>query len=142
MCFRVGDITSRGFLHRPADEATNRLGRCDGHVLAGEDFVEGVGQIGLHALGPLVTNAELVVDATPIEDSSVSAEDECLGSARRAKLIRDGCLSVLENGKVNLVNARVVADLEQRILRVGIDAEEGDVSITILAFQFAEPAAV
>ena len=83
----------------------------DADWLAGEDLVEGVGQVVLRRRGGAVAVAELVVDAAAVENCARAIKDERLGRALGTEAVGDDIAGVLENGERQFVFAGMLGDV-------------------------------
>ena len=120
-------------MRQPTDSRRRQL-----HVAAGQDGVESVFEVSPLRLVVRVADAELIVDQSPIADDASGVEHEDFRSSRCAEPIGHLVAGVLANGKRDPVELREVCDLGQRILLVGIDAEESNVLAAILFRQLRQ----
>lgn len=139
---RIGGLPRSWLLRLAANVAAGWLGETRAHRHTGNDFIQRGRQLAFHFALPLITDAELIVDPAVIEDATFWIEHKGFGRASRTELVRDFGGNVFEQRKVDLVDASVMTNLEQRILFVGIDADEGDALWSILGREFVQPRAV
>src|ERR1051325_9814214 len=81
--FGVGDLAVFFRLADPADQAARYRRRRAADGLAGQDLVQGQGQVAARRLRPGHVDAELVVDASLVADLALAVQDEHLGRAPR-----------------------------------------------------------
>ena len=121
---RVGDL---GLLVLLSD-STNEASRCRGDGrrdrLARQQLFQRASQVVLLRFVADVPDAILVVDPSPIADAAVSIDHKHLRRPLRPQLVRHPIADVFEDGKVDLVKACVGGDFGDRILRIGVHADE------------------
>src|SRR5207237_7951800 len=108
----------RGRLARPSDEATFRLRGRGRHGLAGEQLLERFGEIAMLRLGPLVTDAVLVVDLPCVANHALIIEHNYFGGAFRAEAVGGRIAWVLQNGKRDAARLGVIADGARTVLLI------------------------
>ena len=138
----VRDFAGRRLVAHPADVASNRLGHGLRHRFAGQHFVDRVDQIGRRLLAAGIADAELIVDPAPVPDDLVFVEHEGLRRADRAKLVGHAVAGILQQRELDFAIPRVAADLFQRVLPVGVDADELHAVLGIPRRHFLQPRAV
>src|SRR5262245_31913368 len=91
----VGYVAGRRLVAETANVAADRVRYGLRHGLAGDDFVDGIDQIGRRLFAAGIADAELIVDSSPIADHPVFVEDECLRCADSAELVRHTVTGIL-----------------------------------------------
>src|SRR5262245_29968827 len=81
------------------DQAAFYRRRRLGHLLAGQHFLDGLGQIVAFRLRPLVADAELIVDPALIANDALAIEDDRFGRAPRAHAIRRHMAFIAQYGE-------------------------------------------
>ena len=135
----IRHLASRGRPLGSADIAAGRLGDGPGHFFSGQQLIERVGNVVARGGRTGIADAVLIVDHASITHSPIAVEDERIGRPLGAELIGHRVSGILQDRKRDLVLAGIVGDVGQRILRVGIDADESHSLVAIAVSQFGQP---
>jgi hypothetical protein len=105
-CYRAVGLHFR----RPRDEAAfdGHLGQR--HFFAREHLFQGVNQESLRRLRPLITDAELIVDASLIADDAAGVEHERFRHALGAEFLRYDLALVAQHRERQLVLGGMIAN--------------------------------
>ena len=106
--------------------------------LAGEDFIERLGEIATPGGRPREADAVLIVDASLVQNLARAVEDERFRRAVRAELIGDDIGDVLQHGEGDAVFPGMGGDADGRILVVRIDGDERHVARGISLVQLGQ----
>src|SRR5206468_9538132 len=97
--FGVGDVGARVAFRGAVDQAAVGLGFGEADLAAGEDVVDGLGEVGARRLLPALAGAVLVVDAAAVTQRQLAVEDGDGGDAADADLLGELLAGVLEGGE-------------------------------------------
>ncbi len=134
---RIGDVTRRRFWHA-ANMTTHGFELRLAHRLAGQQLVDGHGQVAPRIFGFLQARTQLSVDAAPVAHLAFGVEHEDFRSANRLKLVGHDIAGVVENRKRKIVFACIRGDLRGCILHVRIDAHEPHAPVGVLGRQLRQ----
>ena len=111
-------------------------------MLASQQLLNRCGEEVASWIGTGVADSELIVDASPVTDDVPIVEDEDFGGSLSAKLIGNFVARVLKQREIDFVPAGEMADFGWSVLRVGIEADEGDTSSGVLLGKFDQARAI
>src|SRR5262249_52885081 len=108
------------------------------HGLAIKDFLDRLCQVTACGSGPLIADAELIVDSTLVPHHALLVKDTCLRRAPGAEPGRNDIALVLEDRERQTVVLSVLGDALSAILAVGVDGQELHPLVRIVFRQLGE----